>query len=235
VLIVDLDPQANASSGLGQPKDQSPSMYEVLLEGAALRSVIRESGFENVDLAPAAVSMAGAEVELVPQLARETRLGDAMRAVDDDYDVILVDCPPSLGLLTVNALTACSRVLIPLQCEYFALEGLAQLLSAIDLVRTRLNPSLRVFGVLMTMEDRRNRLSLQVVEDVRRHFSKEVFRTRIPRSVRLAEAPSFGRPIDEYDPGSRGADAYAQLALEVVTRLRAERPIQLPAPVAAYG
>jgi chromosome partitioning protein len=179
--------------------------------------------------------MAGVEVELVPQLARESRLRDALRSLEGRYDVILVDCPPSLGLLTINALTACSHVLIPLQCEYFALEGLAQLLGAIDLVHERLNPDVHVFGVLMTMEDRRNRLSLQVVDDVRRHFPQEIFRTRIPRTVRLAEAPSFGRPIDDYDDVSRGAESYASLAMEVIARLDAERAIELPARLVAYG
>jgi len=235
VLIVDLDPQANATSGLGRAKDETPSMYEVLLDGIALTNVIRPTGFEGLDLAPASVAMAGAEVELVPELARELRLRDALRALEGQYDVILVDCPPSLGLLTVNALTACSHVLIPLQCEYYALEGLAQLLSAIELVRERLNPTVRVFGVLMTMEDRRNRLSLQVIQDVTEHFAREVFRTRIPRSVRLAEAPSYGKPVDEYDGASRGAEAYAELAAEIIGRLEAERAIELPAPAVVHA
>ena len=235
VLLVDLDPQANATGGLGQPKDEPASMYQVLLEGLPLGDAVRPTGFENLDLAPASVAMAGAEVELVPQLARESRLRDALRTVEGRYEVILVDCPPSLGLLTINALTACSDVLIPLQCEYYSLEGLAQLINAIELVKERLNPELHVFGVLMTMEDRRNRLAVQVVQDVRRHFPKEVFHTRIPRSVRLAEAPSHGKPVDEYDPSSRGALAYGDLAREVLSRLRAERAIEVPVPVAAHG
>ena len=229
VLVIDLDPQANATSGLGQPKDETVSMYQVLLEGLPIEQVIRSTGFSGLDLAPASVAMAGVEVELVPQLARESRLRDALRSLEGRYDVIVVDCPPSLGLLTVNALTACSHVLIPLQCEYYALEGLAQLLRAIELVRERLNPNLRVFGVLMTMEDRRNRLSLQVIQDVRQHFPREVFAARIPRSVRLAEAPSYGRPVDDYDATSRGSAAYAELAQEVLARLSAERAIELPA------
>lgn len=235
VLLVDLDPQANATSGLGQPKDEPRSMYEVLLDGVPIDDVIRGSGFPQLDLAPSSIAMAGAEVELVPQLARENRLRDALQPLEGRYDVIIVDCPPSLGLLTVNALTACSGVLIPLQCEYYSLEGLAQLMGAIDLVRERLNPSLRVFGVLMTMEDRRNRLAVQVVQDVRRHFPREVFHTRIPRSVRLAEAPSHGKPADEYDPSSRGAQAYGDLAREVIARMRSEHPIELPAPAVAHG
>ena len=235
VLLVDLDPQANATSGLGLAKDSEASMFEVLLEGMAIESVVRATGFANLELAPAATSMAGAEVELVAQLARESRLREALRRVEGVYDVIIVDCPPSLGLLTVNALVACERVLIPLQCEYYSLEGLAQLVAAVDLVRDRLNPELRVFGVLMTMEDRRNRLSVQVVQDVRRHFPREILQTRIPRAVRLAEAPSHGKPVDEYDAGSRGARAYSDLAREVLTRLRTEHAIELPAPVAAHG
>ncbi|OLC54021.1 MAG: sporulation initiation inhibitor Soj [Chloroflexi bacterium 13_1_40CM_4_68_4] len=235
VLVVDLDPQANATSGLGQRKDASESMYQVLLEETPIQEAIVATGFENLDVARASTSMAGVEVELVSELARESRLREALQPLEGRYDVILVDCPPSLGLLTVNALTACAHVLIPLQCEYFALEGLAQLLAAVELVRDRLNRELRLFGILMTMEDRRNRLSVQVVEDVRRHFPREVFDTRIPRAVRLAEAPSYGRPADEYDPASRGAQAYADLAKEITARLRAELPIELPASVAAHG
>jgi chromosome partitioning protein len=235
VLLVDLDPQANATSGLGQPKDMLESMYQVLLEGIPIEAVIAQSGFAGLDLAPSSNAMAGAEVELVPQLARESRLRDALRPLDGQYDVVLVDCPPSLGLLTVNALTACSHVLIPLQCEYFSLEGLAQLMSAIELVQERLNPALRVFGVLMTMEDRRNRLSTQVIQDVRRHFPRELFHTRIPRSVRLAEAPSHGKPADEYDAPSRGARAYGDLAREVLTRLRSEPSVELATPAVAHG
>jgi chromosome partitioning protein len=234
VLLVDLDAQANATSGLGQPKDEPLSMYQVLLESTPIEQVIRPTGFGQLDLAPASVAMAGAEVELVPQLARESRLRDALGELEGRYDVIVVDCPPSLGLLTVNALAACSHVLIPLQCEYFALEGLAQLLRAVELVRERLNPDVHVFGVLMTMEDRRNRLSLQVVQDVRRHFPEEVFLARIPRTVRLAEAPSFGRPVDDYDPGSRASEAYAELAGEVLSRL-SRTSIELPAPAVAHG
>ncbi len=235
ILLVDLDPQANATSGLGQPKDSPASMYQVMLEGLSVENVLRPTGFENLDLAPASVAMAGAEVELVPQLARESRLRDALQQLDGRYDLILVDCPPSLGLLTVNALTACSHVLIPLQCEYYSLEGLAQLISAIQLVQERLNPALHLFAVLMTMEDRRNRLAGQVVQDVRRHFPHEFLHTRIPRSVRLAEAPSHGKPIDEYESTARGAQAYGDLAREVLRRLRAERAIEFPARAVAHG
>ncbi len=235
VLLVDLDPQANATSGLGQAKDSPASMYQVLLEGLPIEDVVGATGFLNLHLAPASLAMTGAEVELVPQLARESRLRDALLRLYGRYDVILVDCPPSLGLLTLNALTACSRVLIPLQCEYYSLEGLTQLIDAIALVRQRLNPELRIFGVLMTMEDRRNRLATQVVQDVRRHFPRDVLHTRIPRSVRLAEAPSHGKPADEYEPSSRGAQAYSELAREVLARLRAERASELPAAAVAHG
>jgi chromosome partitioning protein len=235
VLLVDLDPQANTTSGLGMGKDDPSSMYQVLLEGVPLSAAIRSTGFRNLDLAPASVAMAGAEVELVPHLARESRLRVALGPLEGRYDIILVDCPPSLGLLTINALTACPEVLIPVQCEYYSLEGLAQLVGAIQLVRERLNPEVHVFGVVMTMEDRRNRLSIQVVQDVRRHFPRELLETRIPRSVRLAEAPSHGRPADEYDPSSRGARAYADLAREVLSRLHTKQAIELPARLAAHG
>jgi chromosome partitioning protein len=235
VLLVDLDPQANTTSGLGRPKDEPASVYQVLLEGLPISTIITATAFPNLDLAPSSVAMAGAEVELAPQPARESLLRAALRSLEGRYDVILVDCPPSLGLLTINALTACSEVLIPVQCEYYSLEGLAQLTSAIELVRERLNPDLHIFGVLMTMEDRRNRLSSQVVEDVRRHFPRELLQTRIPRSVRLAEAPSYGRPADEYDSASQGARAYSELAREVLSRLQAAQAIELPTRVAAHG
>ena len=235
VLLIDLDPQANATSGLGLPKDLPLSVYETLLDGVGVDEVVRRTSVENLDIVPSSLAMAGAEIELVPTMARETRLRDALPSLESSYGLLLVDCPPSLGLLTINALVACSHLVIPLQCEYFALEGLAQLIEAVHLVRERLNPDLRIFGVLMTMEDRRNRLALQVVEDVRRHFRKELFRTRIPRSVRLAEAPSHGRPVDEYRPDSSGAQAYGDLAREVIGRLRAEAGTPLTAARVAHG
>ncbi len=233
VLLVDLDPQANATSGLGLPKDEVTSVYRVLLEGAPLSSIILRTSVPNLELAPSSPDMAAAEVELVTQIGRESLLRGALRSMGGSYDVIVVDCPPSLGLLTVNALAAASHVLIPLQCEYFALEGLAQLLTAVELVRERLNPELTVLGLLMTMEDRRNRLTLQVIQDVRHHFPKELLHTRIPRSVRLAEAPSHGKTVDQYERGSRAAHAYELLAREVLGRLRAQ-PTQAVA-VAAHG
>src|SRR6202008_652351 len=178
-------------------------------------------------LIPSGPDMAGAEVELVPVMAREFRLLQALRAAAGEYDIVLVDCPPSLGLLTVNALAAGDGVLVPVQCEYYALEGLAQLLDTIEAVPQRLNDKLEVLAIVLTMEDRRNRLSMQVVEEVRKHFPSLVAHTRIPRTVRLAEAPSHGKPISVYDPTSRAAQAYGELALEVESRMRASEPIAL--------
>jgi chromosome partitioning protein len=182
----------------------------------------------RLDVAPSASTMAGAEIELARAADPEFRLRDALEH-DVEYEFVLVDCPPSLGLLTVNALAACERALIPIQCEYYALEGLAQLAGAIELVSERLNPGLRVFGVLMTMEDRRNRLAAEVIQDVRAHFPRELLATRIPRSVRLAEAPSYAQPVDVYDPASRGAQAYGDLAVEILERLETEEAIPLAA------
>jgi chromosome partitioning protein len=226
VLIIDLDPQANATSGLGVDKDQ-PGTYGVLLKEQPISDSIVHTEVEGLDLLPSGPEMAGAEVELVPLMAREFRLRHALRAAADVYDTVIVDCPPSLGLLTVNALAAGDGVLVPVQCEYYALEGLAQLLATIDAVRQRLNERLEVLAIVLTMEDRRNRLSMQVIEEVRNHFPKLVARTRIPRTVRLAEAPSFGKPISVYDPQSRAAKAYGDLAREVEQRLRSRDPIAL--------
>jgi chromosome partitioning protein len=233
-LLIDLDPQANATSGLGLAKDLQRSTYDVLLERAPLASVVRPTGVRGLALAPSSVAMTGAETELARTPDPEFRLREAVRA-SGDYDFILVDCPPALGLLTVNALAACERALIPLQCEYYALEGLAQLVTAIELVRQRLNQELHLFGVLMTMEDRRNRLASEVIEDVRAHFPRELLDTRIPRSVRLAEAPSHGQPVDVYDPDSRGAQAYRDLATEILGRLEAAEPTASPAMAASHG
>lgn len=224
VLLVDLDAQANATSSLGLPKDVTPSTYGVLLREVAATEAIVPTLVPGFDLLPSAAEMASAEVELVPVLGREFRLRAALSRLGG-YDFVLVDCPPSLGLLTVNALAAAQRVIIPVQCEYLALEGLAQLMSTIDAVRARLNPSLAIAALVLTMEDRRNRLSLQVADEVTRHFPDLVARTRIPRSVRLAEAPSHGRPIDLYDPSSRAATAYAQLAHEIEARIAEKNPM----------
>jgi len=220
VLLVDLDPQANATSAVGVPKPASPSVHQALIGDAAIASVTRPTAVPGLDVVPSSPDMAGAEVELVPMLGREFRLRASL-SQGQEHDVVFVDCPPSLGLLTVNALVAADSVLVPVQCEYLALEGLAQLLSTIDAVRSRLNPALAVLAIVLTMEDRRNRLSVQVAEEVTRHFPDLVARTRIPRSVRLAEAPSHGRPIQLYDPSSRATAAYTDLATELAERIAA--------------
>ena len=220
VLLVDLDPQGNSTSGFGVSKaGLRLTVYEALMSGGSVDSVIRPTAIEGLDIAPSDVRLAGAEVELVSSMAREAKLRGALRPAKDRYDAIVVDCPPSLGLLTVNALTAADACLIPLQPEYYALEGLSALMTTIELVRKHLNPPLAIAGVLLTMVDSRTKLSDQVAEEVRRHFGDRVFRTAIPRSVRLAEAPSYGEPIFRYAPESRGAEAYADLAREAASRL----------------
>lgn len=218
VLIVDLDAQANATSALGYDKNlMRPSTYELLLEQAPLDQVRLRNSVFRLDLLPSHPALAGAEIELVHVIGREYRLKKALEQVDKEYDYILIDSPPSLSLLTVNALTAASDgVLIPVQCEYLPLEGLSQLTRTIHLVQEYLNPSLRIRGVMMTMYDSRTNLSRQVVEEVRRHFPNKVFRTIIPRNVRLSEAPSFGQPINYYSPQSPGAVAYKLLTTELL-------------------
>lgn len=217
VLIIDVDPQANATSGLGiNGNDQKSTIYEVLLGNAELVDATMPTALANLDVAVSGQRLSGAEVELVGVMARETRLKHAIAKVREQYDYILVDSPPSLGLLTVNALTASDSVLIPLQCEYLALEGLTQLIGAIRLVQDHLNPGLRIEGVLLTMYDSRLNLSQQVAEEARKFFAERLYRTVIPRNVRLSEAPSFGKPIVLYDPHSTGADSYRELAREVL-------------------
>jgi chromosome partitioning protein len=219
-LLVDLDPQGNATSGLGIPKERlRASVYDVLVHRLPLRAVSLRTAVEGLELVPSTVALAGAEVELVEVEGREERLRAALRPVLDRYDLILVDCPPSLGLLTVNALVAAHQVLLPIQCEYYALEGLSLLLQTIELVQRSLNPDLRIGGVVLTMYDGRTNLSEQVAREVRAFFGDRVYRTVIPRSVRLAEAPSYGLPISLYDPQSRGAQAYEALSEEVTARL----------------
>jgi chromosome partitioning protein len=231
VLIVDLDPQANATSGLGISKGEPNTIYSALLKERPINESIMPTSVDGLDLVPSGPEMAGAEVELVPVMAREFRLRHALRGAAR-YDTILVDCPPSLGLLTVNALAAGDSVIIPVQCEYYALEGLAHLLETIEAVHQRLNERLEVLAIVLTMEDRRNRLSLQVIEEVRKHFPKLVARSRIPRTVRLAEAPSHGRPISVYDPRSKAAKAYADLARELLVRMKAREPIAFAGAIA---
>lgn len=216
-LVVDLDPQANSTSGLGIERDrQTATMYDALLNGADVAAVVVPTEVAGLDVAPSSIHLAGAEVELAGVAGAEKRLKHALATAD--YPVMLLDCPPSLGLITVNALTAATEVLIPLQCEYYALEGLKQLLQSIELVRRHLNPPLEISGVLLTMYDSRTNLADQVAEEVRRFFGSKVYQTVIPRSVRLAEAPSYGKPITMYDPNSRGAQAYTALAQEVIGR-----------------
>lgn len=226
VLLIDLDPQGNATSGLGESRERAASIHGVLLREAPVQEAIIPTSVPGLDLMPSSSDMAGAEVELVPAMAREHRLRSALEQIQG-YDVILIDCPPSLGLLTINALTAADEVVVPVQAEYLALEGLAQLLATIEAVRARLNQKLAILAVLVTMSDRRNRLSIQVAEEVRRHFPEVMAKTQIPRSVRLAEAPSHGKPISSYDPASRASEAYAEFAREIAVRLDARRPIAL--------
>ena len=219
VLLIDLDPQANATSSLGiDPSGVELSTYDALIGQAQLRATIISSGRTQLDLVPASRALTGAQVELVELPGREHRLRTALSQVRADYDVVLIDCPPSLGILTLNALVAADLLLAPVQCEYLALEGVAQLMETIDLVRATLNPRLELLGMLMTMYDPRTRLSTQVVDEVRRHFPQHTFETVIPRSVRLSEAPSYGKPVLEYEPTSRGAGAYADLAQELIRR-----------------
>jgi chromosome partitioning protein len=219
VLLVDLDPQANATSGLGLDKGKvDPSIYEALIGQQPLAATINTEVRPGLDMIPSALRLAGAEVEMVGLLAREQRLRRILDPVASGYDFVLVDCAPSLGLLTVNALTAANGILIPIQCEYLALEALGQLLNTVRLIQENLNPQLQILGMLMTMYDGRTNLSQQVVEEVRAHFPQLIFETVIPRSVRLSEAPSYGRHILDYDPHSRGAHAYRALAQEVIAR-----------------
>lgn len=219
VLLVDMDPQANATSSLGYDKRKlDQTMYDVIINNLPLTELIIPTERIGVDLAPAGLALAGAEVELVGLPSREYRLALAVKPLLENYDYVFIDCPPSLGLLTVNALTASAGAVIPIQCEYLALEGLSQLLGTIKRIRERLNPALTVMGVVMTMYDSRTSLSAQVVNEVRRYFPHEIFDTIIPRSVRLAEAPSYGQSILEYDADSRGAQAYQSLAAEIIAR-----------------
>jgi chromosome partitioning protein len=219
VLVVDLDPQGNATSGLGLDRGAiEGSVYDAVIDGAHLSSLTVPGPVDGLNVVPSAITLAGAEVELAPVEGRERRLSRLLTDISVEYDYIFVDCPPSLGLLTVNALTAADSVLIPLQCEYYALEGLTQLLATLDLIRDHLNPELAIKGVVLTMYDGRTKLSADVAGEVRRHLGDRVFETVIPRNVRLSEAPSHGEPISAYAPDSTGAIAYASLAAELRAR-----------------
>jgi len=216
VLLVDIDAQGNATSGVGIAKSSiSKDIYDVLVNEEPIADVILHTKHQNLDIVPATIQLSGAEIELTAQIARETRLLDAIKTIQDQYDFILVDCPPSLGLLTINAFTASNSILIPVQSEYYALEGLSQLLNTIQLVRKHFNPNLKIEGVLLTMYDARTNLGKQVNEEVKKYFKDNVYKTIIPRNVRLSEAPSHGLPIMDYDPKSTGAKVYSQLAKEV--------------------
>ncbi len=219
VLLIDLDPQGNATSGLGiDKKDINESVYDVLINDVDLKNVILHSSHQGLDIVPTTIALSGAEVELTNLMARETRLKDAFGDVKDEYDYILIDCPPSLGLLTINAFTACDSILIPVQSEYYALEGLSQLLNTIKLVRKHFNSALKIEGVLLTMYDKRTNLGQQVNAEVKKYFGDQVYETIIPRNVLLSEAPSHGQAIVDYDRRSTGAKVYQQLAKEVLAR-----------------
>jgi len=237
ILVVDLDPQGNATSGFGIDKSTiDRSMYGALVDGIPLRDVVIPNVIDGLSLAPSAIELSGAEVELVSLERRDRRLSKALDGVEGTYDWILIDGPPSLGLLTVNALTAADAVLIPIQCEYYALEGLTQLTATVNLVRDHLNPGLEINGVVLTMYDARTNLSAEVAAEVRRHLASAVYETVIPRSVRLSEAPSYGQPIALYRPDSRGAEAYAALAAEFIARAEASAqtpPVRQPVQAGA--
>lgn len=232
-LLVDADPQANATSAFGGPVNGA-HIYDALIGRCVMKEVARHTELEFLDLIPSGRDLYGAEIELVSAVARERRLERALAELRSGFEIVLLDCPPSLGLLTVNALTAADGVLIPLQCEYYALEGLAGLLDTIELVRRELNPGLALLGIVLTMADRRNRLSRQVEEEVRGHFAGQVFATVIPRNVRLSEAPSHGKPVLLYDAHSRGAVAYLRLAEEILRRFDA-KPVDSVASVPSVG
>ncbi len=218
VMLLDADPQGNASSGLGLEKEVENSLYDVLINDVDLGSTLQDTAIKNLKVCPSNMNLAGAEVELVSQMSREQRLKEKLDVIKDDYDFIIIDCPPSLGLITLNALTASDSVLIPVQCEYFALEGLGQLLNTINLVKKHLNKNLEIEGAVLTMYDMRTNLSNQVVKEVKRYFDDKVYKTVIPRNIKLSEAPSFGMPITLYDAKSKGARAYEKLTKEVLKK-----------------
>ena len=217
VLVIDIDPQGNTTSGLGiDKKTIKKSIYDVLINDVEIETTLINTAIENLQLCASNIQLAGAEVELVSIMSREMRMKAALQEIRKKYDFVIIDCPPSLGLLTVNSLTAADTILVPIQCEYYALEGLSQLMNTVKLVQKHLNPALDVEGVVLTMFDARTNLSIQVVDEVKKHFRNKVYRTIIPRNVRLSEAPSYGLPIILYDPKSRGAECYMELAEEVI-------------------
>ncbi len=218
VLLVDLDPQGNATSGVGVDKDAGGSVYDILINSASAKDVIVKTDFENLWVCPSSIDVAGAEIELVPVEKREFLLKNALEKVKNDYDFIIIDCPPSLGLLTLNAFVASDSIIMPIQCEYYALEGLSQLTSTVRTVKKALNPSIEIEGVLLTMHDVRTNLSLLVAEEVKKYYGDKLYKTVIPRNVRLSEAPSYGQPINYYDKSSKGSKCYISLAKEVIKK-----------------
>lgn len=215
-LLIDADPQGNATSGVGIDKEIELSVYDVLIDDTKIEEAILKTNIKNLDVCPSNIDLAGAEVELVPMMSREQRLKEKLEEIKDKYDYIIIDCPPSLGLITLNAFTASNSVLIPVQCEYYALEGLGQLLNTINLVKKHLNKDLEVEGALLTMFDSRTNLAKQVVNEVKKYFNDKVYKTVIPRNVKLSEAPSYGMPIIIYDPKSKGAKCYEKLGKELI-------------------
>lgn len=219
VLLVDVDPQGNATSGLGINKRKiKTSSYDVLISNIPVDQVIIKTQFKNIDILPSNIELAGAEIELVELENRSTGLKNALAKVKNQYDYIIIDCPPSLGLITLNALTCCDTILIPIQCEYYALEGLSQLIATVRQVKRLYNPHIEIEGVLLTMFDGRLNLTLQVVDEVKKHFSQKVYKTTIPRNVKLSEAPSFGEPVAYFERSSKGAIAYHELAQEIISK-----------------
>ena len=219
VLLIDIDPQSNSTSGIGINKAKiKNSIYDVIINGSSLKDCYMKTMLDNLTIVPSAAELSGAEVELVTVISRETKLKEAIDEIRDDFEYIFIDCPPSLGLLTINALTASDNLMVPIQCEYYAMEGLAQLINSVRLVRQHLNPSLNFEGVLLTMYDSRTNLSDQVMTEVKKHFKEKVYKTVIPRNVRLSEAPSYGLPITLYDPSCTGAKAYHSLANEFLSQ-----------------
>ncbi len=223
VLLIDADPQGNATSGVGIDKNNEKSIYNVLVEETTIEETLKETAVKKLRICPANINLAGAEVELVTLEKRENRLKDKLEKIKEQYDFIIIDCPPSLGLITLNALTAADSVLIPIQCEYYALEGLGQLINTIKLVKKHLNPELEIEGALLTMQDARTNLSNQVIKEVSKYFEDKVYKTIIPRNIKLSEAPSYGLPITVYDPRSKGAKFYEKLAKEVLKRNEASQ------------
>jgi chromosome partitioning protein len=236
VLVIDMDPQGNASTGLGiDPGRRTVGTYQVISQGTPADSAVMETSVPGVWAIPSTIDLAGAEIELVGQISRENRLARAVEPLLQTYDLILLDCPPSLGLLTVNALSAAQELIVPIQCEYYALEGLGQLLRNVRLIQQNLNPTLRLTGIVLTMYDSRTKLSEQVVAEVRRYFGPRVYDTIIPRTVRLSEAPGFGKPITEYDSSSKGAKAYRALAVEFLERGTTDEPLPTEEPPAVIA